>query len=65
MPKTKTVADAALDSGTKESVPSSAEANEVDAVAILPQADDLPKYWRHAYFIESLRNVAASLRGSE
>lgn len=30
----------------------------------LPQADDLPKYWRHAYFIESLRNVAASLRGS-
>ncbi len=30
----------------------------------LPPADRLPTYWRHAYFIESLRSVAAALRGS-
>lgn len=29
----------------------------------LPSADELPMLWRHAYFIESLRTVASSLRG--
>jgi hypothetical protein len=29
----------------------------------LPAAADLASYWRHAYFIESLRSVAAALRG--
>lgn len=29
----------------------------------LPDAKELPLYWRHAYFIESLRNVAFALRG--
>lgn len=29
----------------------------------LPAAVDLPEYWRHAYFIESLRQVAFALRG--
>jgi hypothetical protein len=29
----------------------------------LPSDSDLPGYWRHAYFIESLRNVAFALRG--
>jgi hypothetical protein len=28
----------------------------------LPDADALPNYWRHAYFVESLRGVAFSLR---
>lgn len=28
----------------------------------LPEADQLPTFWRHAYFIASLRTVAASLR---
>jgi hypothetical protein len=32
-------------------------------LARLPTADELPHYWRHAYFIESLRNVASELRG--
>jgi hypothetical protein len=27
----------------------------------LPGVEELPRYWRHAYFIESLRNVAATL----
>ncbi|WP_342375208.1 hypothetical protein NVS55_28430 [Myxococcus stipitatus] len=30
----------------------------------LPDAKALPSYWRHAYFIEALRNVAADLRGT-
>jgi hypothetical protein len=30
----------------------------------LPTADDLPTYWRHAYFIESLRSVALTVRGT-
>lgn len=29
----------------------------------LPNAAELPRYWRHAYFIQSLRGVAAALRG--
>lgn len=29
----------------------------------LPEPSDLPKYWLHAYFIESLRSVARTLRG--
>jgi hypothetical protein len=29
----------------------------------LPAASELPEYWRHAYFIESLRQVAFTLRG--
>jgi len=29
----------------------------------LPAADELAEYWRHAYFIESLRQVALTLRG--
>jgi hypothetical protein len=29
----------------------------------LPEAQQLPLYWRHAYFIESLRSVALALRG--
>jgi hypothetical protein len=29
----------------------------------LPEAAELPRYWRHAYFIQSLRGVAAALRG--
>jgi hypothetical protein len=29
----------------------------------LPEATELPEYWRHAYFIASLRDVALSLRG--
>jgi hypothetical protein len=28
----------------------------------LPPAEELPRYWRHAYFVESLRDVAAALR---
>ena len=28
----------------------------------LPKGDELPEYWRHAYFIDSLRSVARSLR---
>ncbi len=31
----------------------------------LPEADALPGYWRHAYFVGSLRSVAGALRGSE
>ncbi|RKI73518.1 hypothetical protein D7X55_05135 [Corallococcus sp. AB049A] len=27
-----------------------------------PSGEELPLYWRHAYFIESLRNVASALR---
>jgi hypothetical protein len=34
-----------------------------EQMARLPEAEELPGYWRHAYFIESLRNVAAALRG--
>lgn len=30
----------------------------------LPGADELPTLWRHAYFIESLRTVAAALEGA-
>jgi hypothetical protein len=29
--------------------------------ARLPTADELPTYWRHAYFIESLRSIAGQL----
>lgn len=29
----------------------------------LPEPSELPKYWLHAYFIESLRSVARTLRG--
>lgn len=29
----------------------------------LPDGAELPLYWRHAYFIEALRNVALALRG--
>lgn len=29
----------------------------------LPEPSDLPTYWLHAYFIESLRSVALTLRG--
>lgn len=32
-----------------------------DQLARLPEAKELPLYWRHAYFIDSLRNVAAAL----
>lgn len=32
-----------------------------EQVARLPEADELPHYWRHAYFIESLRSVALAL----
>lgn len=32
-------------------------------LARLPAADELPSYWRHAYFIQSLRSVASDLRG--
>jgi hypothetical protein len=28
----------------------------------LPEATELPRYWRHAYFIQSLRSVAAAVR---
>jgi hypothetical protein len=28
----------------------------------LPAADDLPRYWRHAYFIDALRTIARQLR---
>ena len=31
-------------------------------LAQLPEAAELPQYWRHAYFIESLRSVARALR---
>ncbi len=31
----------------------------------LPDAAELPEYWRHAYFIESLRQVAFALRGDD
>lgn len=33
-----------------------------DQLSALPNGADLPLYWRHAYFIDSLRRVAASLR---
>ncbi len=33
-----------------------------EQLARLPEAKDLPGYWRHAYFIDSLRAVAGSLR---
>jgi hypothetical protein len=34
-----------------------------EQLSALPQADELAEFWRHAYFIESLRDVAVALRG--
>lgn len=34
-----------------------------DRLSHLPDAAELHEYWRHAYFIESLRTVALALRG--
>jgi hypothetical protein len=34
-----------------------------EQIGRLPAANGLPTYWRHAYFIESLRNVAFEVRG--
>jgi hypothetical protein len=33
-----------------------------EQLSALPSGDELPEYWRHAYFIESLRSVARTLR---
>lgn len=35
-----------------------------DELSKLPLGADLPGYWRHAYFVDSLRRVAASLQGT-
>jgi hypothetical protein len=34
-----------------------------DDVANLPDKGELPTFWRHSYFIDSLRTVAVALRG--
>jgi hypothetical protein len=33
-----------------------------EQLSALPNGDELPEHWRHAYFIESLRSVARTLR---